>query len=136
MAHEITLTSRRSGFAAPRAELRIVHSSDLHVGEGFTEPVHKGDGTAGLRVVLAAACAAKADAVILAGDTFEHNRLSAELLDRTAAMLAEAKLPVVILPGNHDPAIADSVFHRAIAAPKTVRVLGVTDEAVVSFPDL
>jgi len=136
MAHEITLTSRRNTFSAPRAELRIVHSSDLHVGEGFTEPVHKGDGTAGLRVVLAAACAAKADAVILAGDTFEHNRLSAELLDRTAAMLAEAKLPVVILPGNHDPAIADSVFHRAIAAPKNVRVLGVTDEAVVSFPDL
>src|SRR6185437_10522254 len=126
MAHEITLTSRRNTFSAPRAELRIVHSSDLHVG----------DGTAGLRVVLAAACAAKADAVILAGDTFEHNRLSAELLDRTAAMLAEAKLPVVILPGNHDPAIADSVFHRAIAAPKNVRVLGVTDEAVVSFPDL
>ena len=84
-----------------------MHSSDLHVGEGFTEPVHKGDGTAGLRVVLAASRAAKADAVILAGDTFEHNRLSAELLDRAAAMLAEAKLPVVILPGNHDPAIAD-----------------------------
>ena len=136
MVHEITLTSRRNAFAAPRAELRIVHSSDLHVGEGFTEPLHKGDGTAGLRVVLAAARAAKADAVILAGDTFEHNRLSAELLDRAALLLANAGVPVVILPGNHDPAIADSVFHRAIAAPENVRVIGVTDDAVVSFPDL
>jgi DNA repair exonuclease SbcCD nuclease subunit len=136
MAHEITLTSRRNNFAAPRAELRIVHSSDLHVGEGFTEPLHKGDGTAGLRVVIAAARAAKADALILAGDTFEHNRLSAGLLDRAAALLADAAMPIVILPGNHDPAIADSVFHRAIAAPKNVRVIGVTDEAVVSFPDL
>ena len=136
MAHEIELTSRRSGFAAPRAELRIVHSSDLHVGEGFTEPLHKGDGTAGLRVVLAAARAARADAVILAGDTFEHNRLSAALLDRAARLLADAGMPVVILPGNHDPAIADSVFHRAIAAPQNVRVIGVTDEAVVAFPDL
>ena len=136
MAHEISLTSRRNNFAAPRAELRIVHSSDLHVGEGFTEPLHKGDGTAGLRVVIAAARTAKADALILAGDTFEHNRLSAGLLDRAAALLAEGGMPVVILPGNHDPAIADSVFHRAIAAPKNVRVLGVTDEAVVSFPEL
>jgi len=98
MAHEITLTSRRNAFAAPRAELRIVHSSDLHVGEGFTEPLHKGDGTAGLRVVLAAARAANADALILAGDTFEHNRLSAPLLDRAASLLAEASMPVVILP--------------------------------------
>jgi DNA repair exonuclease SbcCD nuclease subunit len=135
MAHEIELTSR-SRFAAPHAALRIVHSSDLHVGEGFTEPLHKGDGTAGLRVVLAAARAAKADALILAGDTFEHNRLSAGLLERAALLLADAGMPVVILPGNHDPAIADSVFHRAIAAPKNVRVIGVTDEAVVSFPDL
>jgi len=97
MAHEITLTSRRSGFAAPRAELRIVHSSDLHVGEGFTEPLHKGDGTAGLRVVLAAARATKADALILAGDTFEHNRLSAALLDRAAVLLADAGIETVLL---------------------------------------
>ena len=139
MAHEITLTSRtahRGDFAAPPRALRIVHSSDLHVGEGFTEPLHKGDGTAGLRVVLAAARAAAADLAILAGDTFEHNRLSAGLLDRAAALLAEAGMPVVILPGNHDPAITDFVFHRGIAAPENVRVIGVTHEAAVSFPDL
>jgi DNA repair exonuclease SbcCD nuclease subunit len=136
MAHEMTLTSRRRNFAAPRGELRIVHSSDLHVSEGFTEPLHKGDGTAGLRVVLAAARAVRADVVILAGDTFENNRLSAALLDRSAQLLADAGMPVVILPGNHDPAIADSVFHRGIAAPGNVRVIGVTDEAAVSFPDL
>jgi DNA repair exonuclease SbcCD nuclease subunit len=136
MAHEMTLTSRRRDFGVPRRALRIVHSSDLHVSEGFTEPVHKGDGAAGLRVVLAAAREAGADVAILAGDTFEHNRLSAALLDRAAALLADAGMPVVILPGNHDPAIADSVFHRAIAAPANVHVLGVTDEAAVAFPDL
>ncbi|HVA15431.1 MAG TPA: metallophosphoesterase [Stellaceae bacterium] len=136
MAHEITLTSPRRTFAAPSAELRIVHSSDLHVGEGFTEPVHQGDGTAGLRVVLQAARDAKADVVLLAGDTFEHNRLSAGLLDRAKALLAAAGMTVVILPGNHDPAIADSVFHRGVAAPANVHVLGVTDDAAVAFPDL
>lgn len=136
MAHEKPLTPHRRDFAAPRRTLRIVHSSDVHVSEGFTEPLHKGDGSAGLRVVLAAARAVRADVVMLAGDTFENNRLSDTLLDRSANLLAEAGMPVVILPGNHDPAIADSVFHRGIAAPANVRVIGVTDDAAVSFPDL
>lgn len=141
MAHEKSLISPRllsdrRGFAAPHRPLRVVHSSDVHVSEGFTEPLHKGDGTAGLRVVLAAARAASADVVILAGDTFENNRLSDALLDRAATLLGDAGMPVVILPGNHDPAIAESVFHRRIAAPENVRVLGVTDDAVVAFPEL
>lgn len=141
MTHELPLTSPPlvspgRDFAAPRRTLRIVHSSDVHVSEGFTEPLHKGDGTAGLRVVLAAARAAQADVVVLAGDTFENNRLSDALLVRAAELLGDAGMPVVILPGNHDPAIAQSVFHRGIASPANVRVIGVTDEAAVAFPDL
>lgn len=124
-------------FAAPGADVTIVHSSDIHVSEGFTEPVHQGDGTAGLRVVLAAARALKADVAILAGDTFEHNRLSAAILDRTAQLIAEAGMPVVILPGNHDPAIPDSVFHRgALAGLADLHVLGVTHGEAVLFPEL
>lgn len=136
MVHEMAFISPRKRFAPPGRALRIVHSSDLHVGEGFTEPLHKGDGTAGLRVVLAAARRAAADLVVLAGDTFEHNRLSAPLLDRAAALLESGGMQVVILPGNHDPAITDSVFHRRIAAPPNVRVIGVTDDEAVAFPDL
>ncbi len=124
-------------FAAPGADVTIVHSSDIHVSEGFTEPVHQGDGTAGLRVVLAAARALKADVAILAGDTFEHNRLSAAILDRTAQLIAEAGMPVVILPGNHDPAIPDSVFHRGgLAGLPGLHVLGVTHGEAVLFPEL
>src|SRR5579871_3503918 len=106
---EMNVMSRRSQFTAPATDILVIHSSDIHVGEGFTEPVHAGDGTAGLRVVLAAAHASAAHVVILAGDTFEHNRLSAALLERTAWLLGKTSVPVVILPGNHDPAIADSV---------------------------
>ncbi len=127
----------RNGFTAPGADVVIVHSSDIHVSEGFTEPAHQGDGTAGLRVVLAAARALEADVAILAGDTFEHNRLSASILDRTARLLEEAGMPVVILPGNHDPAIPDSVFRRgALAGLAGVHVLGVTHDEAVLFPDL
>ena len=131
----MTLISARKGFAVPAQALRVVHSSDLHVSEGFTEPVHRGDGTAGLRVVLAAARVAKADIVLLVGDTFEHNRLSDDILGRATDLLAGAGMKVVILPGNHDPAIAESVFQRAIAKPDNVHVLGVTDDAAVVLPE-
>lgn len=133
----MTVISRRQQFAAPAADILVIHSSDIHVSEGFTEPVHDGDGTAGLRVVLAAARATKAHVVILAGDTFEHNRLSPGLLERTLRLLGEAGMPVVMLPGNHDPAVADSVFHRGgMATLPNVHVLGVTHDEAVLFPPL
>ena len=89
--HDMNLTSRdRRPFAAPDRDVTLIHSSDIHVSEGFTEPLYQGDGTAGLRGVLACARALAADAVILAGDTFEHNRLSSEILDRAGNLIAAA----------------------------------------------
>jgi DNA repair exonuclease SbcCD nuclease subunit len=137
-AHDMDLISRdRRPFAAPDRDVTLIHSSDIHVSEGFTEPLYQGDGTAGLRAVLAAARALQADAVILAGDTFEHNRLSSEILDRAGRLITEAGIPIVILPGNHDPAIPQSVFHRgALAGLPGLSVLGVTHDAAVLFPAL
>ena len=121
----------------PSADIVIVHSSDLHVDDGYTARAHGGDGTGPLRRVLEAARAVAADVVVLAGDTFEHNRLPAALLERAARLLDEAGRPVVILPGNHDPAIPGSVYHRGpVAEPAHVHVLGVTHEAAVRFPAL
>ena len=109
----------------------LVHSSDLHVDDGVTADAHGGDGTAGLAQVLATARAVRADVVLLAGDTFDHNRLSGEVLHRAAAHLRDAGMPIVILPGNHDPAMPGSVHHRGgFADIPDVHVLGVTHEAV------
>ncbi len=111
----------------------VVHSSDLHVDNEYTARQHGGDGTMGLRRVLQAAVEVAADAIVLAGDVFEHNRLPLDLLDLTARLLAEAGRPVIILPGNHDPAIPgeSAYFRGGVADPANVHVLGVThDEAV------
>jgi DNA repair exonuclease SbcCD nuclease subunit len=117
-------------------DLVIVHSSDLHVDDGYTARTYGGDGTAPLRCVLDAAQAVAANVVLLTGDIFEHNRLPLDILDRTAQLLEDAAMPVVILPGNHDPAIADSVYHRGrIADPENVHILGVTHDEAVHFPD-
>ena len=46
-------------------------------------------------------------------------------------------MPVVILPGNHDPAIPESAYHRGgVADPANVHVLGVTHGGAVVFADL
>jgi DNA repair exonuclease SbcCD nuclease subunit len=113
--------------------LTVVHSSDLHLDHDYTARLHGGDGAAGLAGVLAAARRIGADAVVLAGDTFDCHRLPAALLDRAADVIAAAALPVVLLPGNHDPAVDDAVYHHAaLAQLGNLHILGVTrDEAVV-----
>lgn len=115
----------------------VVHTSDLHVDHDYTARLHGGDGTAGLACVLDGARKANADVVILAGDTFDHHRLPQALIERAAAVLAGAAMPVVILPGNHDPAIGDAVYRgAALSALDNLHVLGVTHDEAVVFPDL
>jgi DNA repair exonuclease SbcCD nuclease subunit len=87
--------------------------------------------------VLRAANGAGADVVVLAGDTFDCHRLPADLLDRAAAVIAAAALPVVMLPGNHDPAVPDAVFHHSALAELTnLCVLGVTHDEAIAFGEL
>src|SRR5271155_4567178 len=93
-------------------DIVLVHSSDLHVDDERIAALHDGDGTAGLGGVLATARALGADIVLLAGDTFDNHMVTSATIDRAGQLLAEAGLPVVILPGNHDPAIPDSIWLR------------------------
>jgi DNA repair exonuclease SbcCD nuclease subunit len=116
-----------SAAANSAPEVVLVHSSDIHVDD-------RGD-MAGLKAVLATARALGADLVLLAGDTFESNQLRAAVLDRAARLLAEAGRPVLMLPGNHDPALPDSVFVRGeITRVQNVHIFGVTHDEAISFP--
>ena len=117
---------------SPR-DIIVVHSSDLHVDHDYTARLHGGDGTAGLAAVLGAARAAAADVVILAGDTFDSHRVPQNLIERAASVMADAALPIVILPGNHDPAVSEAVYRgSALTQVKNLSVIGVThDEAVI-----
>jgi DNA repair exonuclease SbcCD nuclease subunit len=119
----------------PGRDIVIVHSSDLHIDNDYTARLHGGDGTAGLACVLHKARAIGADLVVLAGDTFESNRLPLDVLARTATVIAAAALPVVLLPGNHDPAVPEAVY-GLLPAIANLHVLGVTHEEAVLFPEL
>jgi len=117
-------------------DIVLIHTSDIHVDHVYTAQVHGGDGAGGLASVLAAARKMAADVVLLAGDTFDCHRLPEELLNRAAEIIAAAELPVVLLPGNHDPAVPDGVFHHpALAAVENLHVLGLAREDAVVFPE-
>jgi DNA repair exonuclease SbcCD nuclease subunit len=124
-------------FQIPDREIRIVHSSDLHVDDDRIAALHGGDGAGVLRDVLATARALRADFAILAGDTFDNHQVTAQTIGHAGELLAEAGLPVVILPGNHDPASADSIWLRGrFGEIGNVAIFGVTNERTIAFRSL
>ncbi len=123
--------SRMTDTPATR-ELLLVHSSDLHVDDERIAALHGGDGTGGLGAVLATARAFGADIVLLAGDTFDNHMVTTATIDRAGRLLADAGLPVVILPGNHDPATPDSIWLRGrFDEIGNVAIFGITNDRVL-----
>ncbi|MHC4955380.1 MAG: metallophosphoesterase family protein [Planctomycetota bacterium] len=72
------------------------------------------------RVAREQACAF----VVVAGDVFESNQVDRRTLARSAEALRDIELPVYLLPGNHDPLDAATIFTAAnFAAAPNVRLL-------------
>lgn len=121
---------------SPPREVLIVHSSDLHLGADSVLQDGPSDHLPVLRQVLSAAREQRADLVVLAGDTFDHNRQGPRLVEEVSEVMADFRLPIVILPGNHDPLTPDSVYRRSgFANADNVHVLGLTVEQG-DFPEL
>jgi len=125
-----------SEFGAPSGDIVLVHSSDLHVDDDRIASMHDGDGTGGLRDVLHTARELNVDIVLLAGDIFDNHMVGPRTVDRAGKLLADAGLPVVWLPGNHDPLTKDSVYARGgYDTIANLAILGLTHERAVEFSD-
>ncbi len=115
-------------------EILLAHSSDLHVDDPLVPGSYTG--LLGLASVLRTAAALGADGVLLAGDTFDNLRVSAGVLAQARDLLAAAGRRVVLLPGNHDPALEPCLFRRAglLDLPQ-VHVLGLSGGDALSIPE-
>ena len=85
--------------------MRILHTADWHVGKTLARRCRLGEAEAALREVVAIARDEKADAVVVAGDVYEHLAPSPDaekLVYETLLALEAAGIPVVLIPGNHD----------------------------------
>lgn len=63
-----------------------------------------------VRRIAAAAAQVDADFVVVAGDVFESNQLDRRILGRAFEALGDFSMPVYLLPGNHDPLDAASIY--------------------------
>ena len=116
-------------------DILIMHSSDLHIDDGYTMRAWGGDGNRPLEVVIQTAKFQAADILLLTGDVFEHNRLKPNILNRTRSLLENAQVRIVMLPGNHDPLTPNSVWRRAeLEKIENVHVLGL-NENLAEFPE-
>ena len=88
----------------PNQPLRLLHTSDLHIGDDM----YYEETLRGFEAVMAIVHQTKVDAVLIAGDLFDNRRLSPALLATVMDKLATTNCPVVILPGNHDTILFDT----------------------------
>lgn len=97
--------------------MRFIHAADLHLDTAFvarSDHVRKRLREASrdaLRGLVELALSERVDAVILAGDLFDGERISFQterLLVREMSRLCEAGIPVVYGTGNHDPGTSAS----------------------------
>lgn len=109
---------------APPHTVRIVHTSDIHVGD------HHVDHTGIVRPLVETTRDRAADLLLLVGDVFDHNRVPTDLGQTVVDELARVDAPVVVLPGNHDCLVPDSVWRR-VRLPDNVHVM--TDAAGERF---
>jgi DNA repair exonuclease SbcCD nuclease subunit len=99
--------------------LKLLHTADWQLGLRLN--FVGGDAAARLRAqrfdtvrrIGALARAHAVDAVVVAGDVFDDNGVGGDTLQQTRdALEAFGDVPVILLPGNHDPATPDSALRR------------------------
>lgn len=120
--------------------IRILHTADIHLGERGSANTGGLDdrGQHALKALVDLSIRARTSLVIIAGDLFDHNRVDARTVDFAVRELLRALVPVVILPGNHDCLIPDSVYRQACFSKLTpnVRVFTSPEGERFSFPEL
>ena len=81
-----------------RRKIRIIHTSDTHLGDDWDPD----SAQRALSAVVDGVHTLHGDALLIAGDVFDNARISDAVLEFFVSEMARAAVPTVILPGNHD----------------------------------
>ncbi len=100
--------------------MRFLHTADWQLGmtrhflAGDAQPRYSAarrDAVAGLGALAAEV---GAEFIVVAGDVFEHNQLAPQVIGQSLEAMRAIGIPVYLLPGNHDPLDASSVYTGAL----------------------
>ena len=119
---------------ANRRRIRLIHTSDTHLGDDWNPDAAR----RALSAVVDGVHALRGDALLIAGDVFDNARISDAVLEFFISEMARARVPAVILPGNHDLYDAASLYHRRpfADAPANLRIIRGTRGETVTLPEL
>lgn len=109
--YDAAMTNPRGG-----DPIRFLHSADWQLGMtrrflgADSQAVYTADRLAAVAALGDLASRYDAQFVVVAGDAFEDNAVPRSVVLRAVETLAQFPVPVLILPGNHDPLDVSSVF--------------------------
>ena len=117
--------------------MRFLHTADWQLGmtrhflAGDAQPRYSAarrDAVAGLGALAAEV---GAEFVVVSGDVFEHNQLPPHVVGQSLEAMRAIGIPVYLLPGNHDPLDASSVYTSALFTAERPDNVVVLDRAGV-----
>jgi len=127
----------------PRRPLRLLHTADVHLdGDSYgtreERAAHRERGLQLFRRIVDRAVTDDVDLVLIAGDLFDHNRVTDETVAVVHAELRRLGRSVVILPGNHDALYPNAIYdrHDLTRDARHVHVIRRLDGEVVDLPGL
>lgn len=127
----------------PIKPLRLVHTSDVHLetdtfgsgsrGEELRDKVRRA-----FTNVIEVANSREANLLLIVGDLFDSSRVSEEGLAFAFTTIARARMPVVLIPGNHDAHDERSIYARLApeVLPANLHLILEPEGATLHFPEL
>ena len=112
--------------------MRFIHTADWQLGmtrhflNGDAQPRYSAARRDAVSALRALAAETGAEFVVVAGDVFEHNQLDPRVVSLSLEAMRSIGIAVYLLPGNHDPLDASSVYTSALFTserPDNVTVL-------------
>ncbi|MGB3352575.1 MAG: exonuclease SbcCD subunit D [Mycobacterium sp.] len=100
--------------------MRFLHTADWQLGmtrhflSEEAQPRYSAARRAAVTALGPLADEVAAEFVVVAGDVFEHNQLAPRDVSQSLEAMRGVKVPVYLLPGNHDPLDAASVYTSAL----------------------
>ncbi len=115
-----------------RATMKFLHTADWQLGmtrhflEGEAQARYSAARRDAIVAIGALARETGAEFVVVAGDVFDANQLAPKVVSQSLDAMRAIDVPVYLLPGNHDPLDASSVYTSELfvtECPKHVTVL-------------
>lgn len=124
-------------------QLKLIHTSDVHLesdtfGSGPRGDIFRDSVRRAFAGVIDVANGNRADLLLIVGDLFDSNRVSAEALDFAMDQIERARMPVVMIPGNHDAHDERSIYATVSPAslPRNLHLILDPEGVSLEFPEL